>query len=160
MELELYEAVRPKLLKAALRYCKVDDRREELVDDAMIKLALKYKGPQLRDDMVRWGMKTIYYGVMNMNRARKEKLCARTIQVLNIEREKRLAGPVEIDELSTEMLDALNTLPVKQRNMLVLFAQSYTYEEIASILSVPLGTVMSGLFRARASMKKELEVAC
>jgi RNA polymerase sigma-70 factor (ECF subfamily) len=51
----------------------------------------------------------------------------------------------------------LNTLPPDQRTTLVLSdIQGYTYEEIASVTGVELGTVKSRLSRARARMRDYL----
>jgi RNA polymerase sigma-70 factor (ECF subfamily) len=53
---------------------------------------------------------------------------------------------------------AIQRLPAKLREVLVLNAYGeLTYAEIAGVLEVPVGTVMSRLFRARSAVKEELE---
>ena len=57
------------------------------------------------------------------------------------------------DELST----ALAKLPVKMREVYLLCdLEGYTYEEIANIVSIPIGTVRSRLHRARKLLQDEL----
>lgn len=52
----------------------------------------------------------------------------------------------------------LATLPVKYRAVLVLrHIQDMTYEEMAEILTVPIGTIKTHLFRARNLLKERLE---
>ncbi|HEX2047168.1 MAG TPA: RNA polymerase sigma factor [Acidimicrobiales bacterium] len=53
----------------------------------------------------------------------------------------------------TELLVALEALPVPQREVLTLFVwEELSYEEIASALDLPVGTVRSRLSRARAAL--------
>lgn len=75
--------------------------------------------------------------------------------------------PKKIDRLVTEhhhddfkdaVQDALQKLPVRQREIIILKdIQDYTYEDIAEILNCEMGTVKSRLSRARASMRKLLK---
>jgi RNA polymerase sigma-70 factor, ECF subfamily len=52
---------------------------------------------------------------------------------------------------------ALQTLPDDQRTALVLAVyEQLSYKEIAAVLEIPLGTVMSRLSRARQQLRKEL----
>jgi RNA polymerase sigma-70 factor (ECF subfamily) len=54
--------------------------------------------------------------------------------------------------------EAIFSLPDYQRAMIILYhVQHVPYEEIAEILSLPIGTVKSRLNRARAALKKKLE---
>jgi RNA polymerase sigma-70 factor (ECF subfamily) len=54
-----------------------------------------------------------------------------------------------------EVLRELSRLPAEQREVLVLAAvEEMRYEEIAAILAIPVGTVMSRLSRARAKLRR------
>ena len=58
---------------------------------------------------------------------------------------------VEIKELVAQ----IGRLPVDQREVLILAAvEEMRYEEIAAVLSVPIGTVMSRLSRARDKLRR------
>ena len=55
----------------------------------------------------------------------------------------------------TEVLRELTRLPAEQREVLVLAAvEEMRYEEIAAVLSIPVGTVMSRLSRAREKLRR------
>ncbi|MBD3610948.1 MAG: RNA polymerase sigma factor [Hydrogenovibrio crunogenus] len=50
---------------------------------------------------------------------------------------------------------AIGSLPIDQREVIVLVdLQGYSYQEVAEIAEVPVGTVMSRLSRGRAKLKK------
>ena len=62
------------------------------------------------------------------------------------------------EELRRDIWRALGRLTPKEREILVLRDyQDLTYAEIAAVLSVPVGTVMSRLHRARRSLRELLE---
>ena len=57
-----------------------------------------------------------------------------------------------------EVLRALGTLPEEQREVLVLaVVEQMHYDEIAAVLSIPIGTVMSRLSRAREKLRRATE---
>ena len=62
---------------------------------------------------------------------------------------------VEID--NTQLQDALDELPEEFRTPLVLFYfEDFSYKQIAEIVEVPIGTVMSRLSRAKSHLRERL----
>lgn len=58
---------------------------------------------------------------------------------------------------SAEIAQALDALPLEQRTVVVLaITEGFTCSEIAGMLDVPIGTVMSRLSRARQELRKSL----
>ncbi|MGC9316535.1 MAG: sigma-70 family RNA polymerase sigma factor [Armatimonadota bacterium] len=70
-------------------------------------------------------------------------------------------GPEEASttrETRVAVRRAIMDLPEKLRDVMILYElQGETYEDIAQILDVPLGTVKSRLFNARNRLKEDLE---
>lgn len=67
------------------------------------------------------------------------------------------ANQESISELD-QVRNAMDQLPTDQREVLLLVAvEGFSYEEAASILDVPLGTVQSRLSRARQELRKLTE---
>ena len=59
--------------------------------------------------------------------------------------------------MGDEVTSAINSLPIDFRTVILLCdIEGFTYEEIASIIDVPIGTVRSRLFRARNMLKEKL----
>ena len=69
--------------------------------------------------------------------------------------EQDMLNDIALGEVST----AMNTLPTEQREVLSLVAvQGLSYQEAASVLAIPAGTIMSRLARARAAMVNALKL--
>lgn len=59
--------------------------------------------------------------------------------------------------MSEDVLKAIDTLPIDFRMVVILAdLQEFSYKEIADILDVPVGTVMSRLFRGRRQLEAAL----
>lgn len=62
---------------------------------------------------------------------------------------------VEREHLARSTLDALERLPVEQRSLLILVSvEGLSYRDVAEMLEVPIGTVMSRLSRARRALRR------
>lgn len=62
------------------------------------------------------------------------------------------------DLMGDEVTKALNVLPVDFKTVILLCdIEGFTYEEIAKIVDIPIGTVRSRLHRARQILKEKLE---
>ena len=60
--------------------------------------------------------------------------------------------------MGDEVTTAINALPFDFRTVILLCdVEGFTYEEIAKIIDVPIGTVRSRLFRARNMLKEKLK---
>lgn len=63
-------------------------------------------------------------------------------------------------ELREQVGAAIERLPERERETLVLREfEELRYREIAELLGIPVGTVMSRLYRARRSLAREIETA-
>ena len=58
--------------------------------------------------------------------------------------------------VDTEVTDALEALPEKFRTTVLLDVEGFSYKEIAEMLGIPIGTVMSRLHRGRKFLQKRL----
>lgn len=66
----------------------------------------------------------------------------------------RAAETADADESWTRLVDAINELPDAERHTLMLFAwEELSYDDVASALGVPVGTVRSRLNRARHRLR-------
>ncbi len=78
----------------------------------------------------------------------------------NVDEKKTVDLRVESvkDMIGDEVSNALNSLAVDFRTVIILCdLEGFTYEEMAKILDIPIGTVRSRLHRARNLLKDKLE---
>ena len=67
---------------------------------------------------------------------------------------------VETREQVDRLIEALDTLETPLRSVILLRdIQGLDYQEIATVLSLPLGTVKSRLFRARLALRAAMDGA-
>ncbi|GIV34836.1 MAG: RNA polymerase sigma factor RpoE [Chitinophagales bacterium] len=76
----------------------------------------------------------------------------------------KLAGSLDLRQevfqgmIGDEVTRAINALPVDFRTVILLCdIEGFTYEEIAKIVDIPIGTVRSRLHRAREMLKETLK---
>ncbi len=75
------------------------------------------------------------------------------------EREPGGLESVEREELRRRLSEALLRIMPEQRAILVLRdSRGLDYDQIAEVLAIPVGTVKSRLFRARAALREALEL--
>lgn len=66
-------------------------------------------------------------------------------------------GSVAEDVTDSEILKVLDEIPAEFRSVVLLAdVEEFAYKEVAEILSIPIGTVMSRLSRGRALLRKRL----
>jgi RNA polymerase sigma-70 factor (ECF subfamily) len=79
----------------------------------------------------------------------------------DLERKPAADNPVSVleqDETRRRVHAAIARLPLKLRQVLVLRVyEDWPYAQIAQVLDIPIGTVMSRLARARQAVKEELK---
>jgi RNA polymerase sigma-70 factor (ECF subfamily) len=71
---------------------------------------------------------------------------------------EHVVAEIDAHERQVFVREQLSTLPTKYRLVLILrHLQEKTYEEMAEILSMPIGTIKTHLFRARNMLKERLQ---
>ncbi len=148
------------LFSTALRMTGQRDRAQDLVQDTMLRAFKNYYRFQEGTNFRAWIYTILTNTFINdYRRRRKEPVAvdfsenppaaAETFSVEDVEalREKLGDAPAK----------ALDQLPSDFRLIFLLFTfEDFSYEEISGITGVPIGTVMSRLFRARAMMREAL----
>ena len=70
------------------------------------------------------------------------------------------SAPVETNIFARQVLDEMNRLPEAQRvTALLVFVEGCKYAEVAEILEIPVGTVMSRVSAARVTLAKRMAQA-
>jgi RNA polymerase sigma-70 factor, ECF subfamily len=89
---------------------------------------------------------------------KRDKALQAAMQAEHRNDEERVNDEIEARDRQAVVREQLSLLPAKYRIVLVLrHLQEMTYEEMAEILTMPIGTIKTHLFRARNLLKERLE---
>ena len=113
------------------------------------------KGHLLRDGSKAksWLFTTLYREFIS---GRRREMRWPKAELSEVEHELPCAMPETVDSLeSTQVMEALQSIEETFRAPLTLFyLQEHSYEEIARILEIPIGTVMSRLSRGKQKLQQ------
>jgi RNA polymerase sigma-70 factor (ECF subfamily) len=139
-----------RLWAVALRTLGDRDEAADAVQDALLS-AYRAAGSFRGDARVStWLHRIVVNACLDRVRRRNSRP---TVPLPDDDRSPSAKDDLTNRELATDLHRALAVLPVEQRAALVLVdAQGYPLEEVARMLSVPVGTVKSRCSRGRARM--------
>jgi RNA polymerase sigma-70 factor, ECF subfamily len=148
-----------QLYRAALRYTRRPADAEDLVQETMAKAYAGFHrfsdGTNVRAWLFRILTNTWISSYRSAQRRVDEVLAADVAEVWPTAAKNPSAELAALEAMGdADVRDALQALPEGQR-LVVYYAdvEGFRYKEIAEILAVPLGTVMSRLHRGRANLR-------
>jgi RNA polymerase sigma-70 factor (ECF subfamily) len=160
----------PSLYSAAMRMTRNPSDAEDLVQETYLKAYRGFGGFQEGTNLKAWLYRILTNTFINQYRAKKRRPDESDLdEVEDLYLYRRLGG-LEAARMSRsaedELMDWFTDFEVKQAveelpeqfRMAVLLAdvEGFSYKEIAEILDIPIGTVMSRLHRGRKSLQKKL----
>lgn len=158
------------LYSSAMRMTHNPSDAEDLVQETYLKAYRGFKGFEQGTNLKAWLFRILTNTYINMYRAKQRRPEQQELgEVEDLYLYRRLGGleaaelgrsteDVVLDHLTEgEVHDAVDALPENFR-MPVLLAdvEGFAYKEIAEILDIPIGTVMSRLHRGRKALQKSL----
>lgn len=152
------EQIRPRLYRLAYSWSHNAALAEDLVQEALIK-ALKNSN-QLRDPALlnSWLFSILANCWRDHFRQHKEMDDIEELEDYRYAHNDTPENSHSQSQIVSRVRSAVSLLPLGQRQVLTLVdLEELSYIEVASILEIPIGTVMSRLCRARAAMKTLLK---
>jgi RNA polymerase sigma-70 factor (ECF subfamily) len=142
------------LLRVARRLVSDPAMAEDLVQETMF-LAWRGFHQFHRDTNIRaWLFRILFNAYHAQGRKLRSAPATVPLEAQDLRIDSRAQAAAEISQ-------ALDELGVEQRTVLLLgVVEGFTCREMADILSVPMGTVMSRLARARATLRNRLTPKC
>ena len=158
------------LYAAALRMTRNPTDAEDLVQETYLRAYRGFGGFKEGTNLKAWLYKILTNTYINIYRAKKRRPDMETLDdVEDFYLYRRIGGLEAVDadrSPEAEVLDAIPETAVteavealpEQFRMAVLLAdvEGFSYKEIADIMDVPIGTVMSRLHRGRKQLQRRL----
>jgi RNA polymerase sigma-70 factor (ECF subfamily) len=148
----------PSLRRYALKLTRrmSQGHADDLVNDAVVKaLQAGDRHPPQKGRVRSWLMSIVHNSFINT--VRREQTAKRTTADLAIMTNELGRGQQQEQMASIELKrvsEALKCLPDSQRRVLLLVCvDGLSYQEVADLLGIPIGTVMSTLARARKALR-------
>jgi len=166
---ELFETYRMRAYRVAYRFLGNHEDALDAVQDAFIKAYRGLDGFERRAQFRTWLMRIVTNTCLDRRRSRRSSSAAplsdEIVEMTPQEsqphhrRETPLEG-LEYDELREALHRALDQVSEDHRTVFVLHTEEgLTYREIADVLGISEGTVMSRLYHARKNLQKILSNA-
>ncbi len=160
----------PQLYSAALRMTRKPADAEDLVQETYLRAYRGFGGFQEGTNLKAWLYRILTNTFINSYRAKQRRPDETELDEAEDMYLYRRLGGLEAaamsrsaeDELmdwfsESEVKAAMEALPEQFRLAVILAdIEGFSYKEIADILDVPIGTVMSRLHRGRKSLQKQL----
>lgn len=156
---ERIEASRSRLYRVAFSWCHDAALADDLAQEALARGLTRIEQLREAERLSSWLFSILHRCWIDHLRARRDDLDEEALAELASE----LPGPeghAEQQETVGRVRAAIAALPLGQRQVVTLVdLEEFSYAEVADVLAIPIGTVMSRLCRARAALRGLLEPA-
>ena len=157
---ELFRRYRQPAYRVAFRLLGNEADALDAVQEGFVKALTHLHGFQGRSSFKTWLLRVVSNAALDLGRQRGRR---ETVSLPGGGPEGDGAGPavpgeparrLERDDLRRALDEALATLPEAQRRTFVLHADAgLSYREVAEVLGISIGTVMSRLYYARQKLR-------
>jgi len=152
------------LYRTALRMLSSQKDAEDMVQDAYLKAYGAFDTFEPGSNFKAWLFRILVNNIINHYRRREME--SSQVSFNDVEPFYKAEPAVAEDEpapggigelLDDDVKSAMDTLPPDYRAVAMLsFVEEFSYKDIAKIMHIPIGTVMSRLFRARKILHRKL----
>ncbi len=151
-----------KVFNICYRYLQNHEDASEFAQEVFIKIYKGISGFKGQSSVSTWIYKITVTTCIDELRRRKNK---NTLSIDDVEKKIDILDPhscphenYEKKEFKKEIQNAISSLSEEYKSVIILRdLQGLSYEEISTILDIPLGTVKSRIKRARENIKEYLQ---
>jgi len=159
---QLIAAQLPQIRRYAMAFARTDADAADLAQEALVKAYTSLRLFRFQSAFTSWLYAIVHNVFLDRVRSRRGRE-QQLEEPLDPRRHERTAEAPSADEQMAKeeerrrLWAAIRQVPVDLRSALVLFdIEGHTYDEVAAIEGVPVGTVKSRLFRGREHLRKLL----
>jgi RNA polymerase sigma-70 factor, ECF subfamily len=138
------------------------DLAYDAVQDAFVQAFVKLKTFERSSGFYTWLYRIAFNQAMSRRRREKPRVSVEQVRETSghepVDRAEPPQNKLEQDERALQVQRALTKLSDEHRSILILReVDGCSYEEIAEMLDLPIGTIRSRLFRARLQLRDQLK---
>ncbi len=162
----LLDEILPDLYRLARWLARDQASAEDLVQEASLRAYGRFRQFEKGTNFKAWLFRILHNHFLDQTRRGKRQAHSTDFAELEPVAPATIEGPIGLDvadldsyveRVDESVAGAIAALPETYRTPFLLFALGdLSYEEIASTLGIPVGTVMSRLFRARQKLQGTL----
>ncbi len=156
---EKIEASRSRLYRVAFSWCHDAALADDLAQESLARGLARIEQLREAERLSSWLFSILHRCWIDHLRTRRDDFDEEALAELPSD----LPGPegrAEQQETVGRVRAAVAALPLGQRQVVTLVdLEEFSYAEVAEVLAIPIGTVMSRLCRARAALRGLLEPA-
>lgn len=148
------EELRPRLYRIAFSWSRTPELADDLVQETMVKALKNAHQLKNKDAIDGW-----LFGILNNCWRDHFRRLKEVEDIDNVILINEITPPhiIETYNIVEKVRHAVAALPAGQNQVVTLVdLEGFSYNEVAEILDVPIGTVMSRLCRARNMLSKKL----
>jgi RNA polymerase sigma-70 factor (ECF subfamily) len=148
------ESGRSRLFRMAFAWSHSADIAEDVVQETMIKALNNVD--KIKNDvaMDSWLFRILSNCYIDYCRKQREQVDIESTTLVDLETPESV---MHLNEMLATVRTAIANLPFKHRQVITLIdIENFSYAEVADIVEVPQGTIMSRLNRARQALKQDL----
>jgi RNA polymerase sigma-70 factor (ECF subfamily) len=143
----------PRMRRFALSLTRNPSSADDLVQASLEKALSAWGNKRVEGDLRAWLFSILYRQFLDAHR--RSRRYSRMLELFTGGSEDHYQPSVERTVVAQSTLSAFERLNTEQRALLLwISVEGLSYKEVAEILSVPIGTVMSRLSRARQALRQ------
>ena len=152
----LIERYQNRLFYYVLKYVAQPDKAEDIVQDTFIKIYTNLQSFDQNKKFSAWAYRIAHNSMVDSVRRNKPTVSIEENEWVNniADSNVDIVADIELKQTKKEVQDAVNLLPGKYKDVVVLhYFEGYGYEEISDILGIPTSSVGTRLRRGKARLK-------
>lgn len=143
----------PRMRRFAVWLTRDPSSADDLVQSSLEKALSRWADKRPEGDLRAWLFSILYRQFLDAHR--RSRCYGRMLELFTGARDDHYEPSVERTVVARSTLEAFGLLNTEQRALLLwVSVEGLSYKEIAEILDVPIGTVMSRLSRARQALRQ------
>jgi RNA polymerase sigma-70 factor (ECF subfamily) len=151
------EPLIPALRRYARAMLRDRDLADDLVQDCLERVIRNWEARKREEDTRQWVFAIAHN--LAMNKLRQDMRRGIHLAIEDVDESNLTEPPAQEHRVHhTELMRALDALPVEQRSVVLLVSvEDLSYAQAAQALGIPIGTVMSRLARGRERLQRALD---